>query len=196
MRDRLERQLAFITEIDRLKSVERRTSLADDSRLENSAEHSWHLAMMALVLAEHARESVNVARVVRMVLVHDLVEIDAGDTFCYDAAANVGREEREAEAAERIFGLLPEDQRDTMRALWDEFEARETVEARFANALDRMQPLLNNLATRGGSWRRHSVVKSQVVERVSPIDEGSERLWEHMSALLDQAVADGILADG
>lgn len=193
---RLERQVEFILEIDRLKSVLRATVITDRSRNENSAEHSWHLAVMALLLHEHAAEPVDLLRVIKMVLVHDLVEIDAGDTFCYDDEANQGKEDRERRAADRIFGMLPQDQRAELRALWEEFEAWETPEARFANALDRMQPMLNNLATRGHSWRHHGIVKSQVVDRNQPMAQGSPRLWRHMSALLDQAVAEGLLKSG
>lgn len=196
MPPRLEQQIEFILEIDRLKTVLRQTVLTDGSRYENSAEHSWHLAVMALLLGEHANSAVDQARVVKMVLVHDLVEIDAGDTFCYDEAANVGKLEREQRAADRLFGLLPADQAAEFRALWDEFEARETPDARFANALDRMQPMLANLATRGHSWRKHGIVKKQILERNSPMADGSDRLWERMSAALDEAVAAGLLESG
>jgi len=140
--NRLAQQLRFVVEIDRLKTVLRQTLLTDASRQENSAEHSWHLALMAALLAEHAGAEVDVTRTMKMVLVHDVVEIDAGDAFCYDAAANVGKEERERLAAERIFGLLPAEQAAELHALWVEFEAGETAEARFAVALDRLQPLL------------------------------------------------------
>lgn len=193
-RERLEQQVEFILECDRLKSVLRRTLLVDGSRHENSAEHSWHLALMALVMSDHSDEPVDILRVLELVLVHDLVEIDAGDTFCYDDAANQGREEREREAAERVFGLLPSDQGRRLLALWEEFEARETPEARFAAAIDRMQPLLANLATSGHSWRRHGVAHGQVVERTAPIGDASERLWQYLRNRLDEAVAAGILA--
>ena len=193
---RLAQQIEFILEIDRLKTVLRRTLLTDGSRNENSAEHSWHLALMALTLAEHSARPLDVTRVVKLVLIHDLVEIDAGDTFCYDAEANVGKEERERAAAERLFGLLPGDQAAQLHELWEEFERRDTPEARFANALDRMSPLLANLATDGHSWQQHGVVRSQVIERTSIIADGSSELWDYMKARLDRAVEDGILADG
>lgn len=193
---RLARQIEFILEIDRLKTVLRRTLLTDGSRHENSAEHSWHLALMALMLAEHSATQLDLARVVKLVLIHDLVEIDAGDTFCYDAEANIGKEERERAAARRIFGLLPEDQAAELHELWEEFELRETPESRFANALDRMSPLLANLATDGHSWQEHGVVRSQVIERTSIIADGSGELWDYMKERLDRAVEDGILADG
>ena len=195
MPSRLERQIAFVLEIDRLKTIVRRTLITDGSRHENSAEHSWHLALMAMTLAEHSAVPLDLARVVKLVLVHDLVEIDAGDTFCYDAEANVGKEEREQAAADRIFGLLPEDQAGELHELWEEFETRETPEARFANALDRLSPLLTNLATNGHSWREHGVVKSQVIERTSLIADGSAELWGYIRTRLDAAVAEGILEE-
>ena len=196
MTSRLERRIEFILEIDRLKTVLRRTLLTDGSRNENSAEHSWHLGLMALMLAEHSAVPLDVERVVKLVLIHDLVEIDAGDTFCYDAEANVGKEEREQAAARRLFALLPEDQAAELHSLWEEFERRDTAEARFANALDRMSPLLANLATKGHSWRQHGVVRSQVIDRTSIIADGSAELWGYIEERLDRAVAEGILADG
>ena len=173
----LRSQLAFVAEIDRLKRIIRRTPIMDGSRLENSAEHSWHLAVMAVVLAEHAEAGTDVGRVIRMVLVHDLVEIDAGDTFAYDVVANVGKEDREQRAADRIFGLLPSAQGVELRALWDEFEAGATPEARFAVALDRLQPLLANDRARGGSWMTHAVTREQVVARMRPIERSMPALW-------------------
>jgi 5'-deoxynucleotidase YfbR-like HD superfamily hydrolase len=191
--ERLWRQVEFIAEIDKLKSVERRTTLIDRSRQENSAEHSWHIALMAVLLSEHSRDGVDLLRVVKMLLVHDLVEIDAGDTFCYDAAANEDKEERERAAAERLFALPPADQGAELWALWEEFEARETAEARFATALDRMQPILQNLRSDGASWQVHGIRQHQVLERNRPIEDGSPTLWEHVSRLLDEAVERGIL---
>ena len=175
--DRLRRQLAFLVEVDRLKLVLRRVPITDGSRRENSAEHSWHLAVAALVMAEHAGAEVDIERVLRMVVVHDLVEIDAGDTFAYDSAANVGRVERELLAAERLFGVLPEAERDGLRALWEEFEAGETPSARFAIALDRLQPLLVNDRAEGGSWREHGISRAQVLARMRPIERAIPALW-------------------
>lgn len=175
--ERLRRQLAFLVEVDRLKLVLRRVPVMDASRLENSAEHSWHLAVAALVLAEHAGPEVDVNRVLRMVVVHDLVEIDAGDTFAYDAAANVGRVEREILAAERLFGILPAAERDELRALWEEFEAGTTPTARFAIALDRLLPLLVNDRANGGSWREHGVSRPQVLARMRPIEGAIPAFW-------------------
>ena len=193
--ERLERQIGFIIEIDRLKTVLRRTMIARGDRPENSAEHSWHLAMMAMVLAEHAEEKVDVARVIRLVLVHDIVEIDAGDTYAYDEVGNAGKAVREQQAAARLFGLLPADQRDDLLALWREFEARTTAEARFANALDRVMPLIHNVLTGGAQWEQHGVVLSQVQKRMAAVKDGSEPLARYVEGLLARAVADGLLPD-
>jgi putative hydrolases of HD superfamily len=191
LEDRLERQLAFIVEIDKLKRVLRQTLLADESRQENSAEHSWHLALMAGLLAEYAPAGTDVARVVRMVLVHDLVEIDAGDAFCYDPVAVMGKVEREEACADRLFGMLPPEQGAELRELWDDFEAGTTPEARFANSLDRLQPLLQNLNTRGGTWRMHGVRREQVVKRMEPIRDAMPQLWPLVESALERATAEG-----
>jgi putative hydrolase of HD superfamily len=191
--ERLEEQIGFIVEIDRLKRVTRQTVLTDRSRNENSAEHSWHLAVMALVLREYVSDELDIVKVLKMVLVHDLVEIDAGDTFCYDEVANRDRDQRERRAAARIFGLLPADQGEELRRVWEEFEERRTAEARFAAALDRMQPLLSNLETDGHSWRRHGVALSQVLARTSSIGDASSRLWDYMRGRLSEAVDEGLL---
>lgn len=193
---RLERQLAFLAEVDRLKSVLRRTTLCDGSRAENSAEHSWHLALAALTLTEHAGADVDIARVVSMVLVHDIVEIDAGDTFAYDARANLDREVREQRAAERIFGLLPPPQGAQLRALWEEFERGETPSARFAIALDRLQPLLSNHHAKGGSWKAHGVSRAQVLGRMAPIEHAAPALWPTVLAIVEQNCALGHIRVG
>jgi putative hydrolases of HD superfamily len=192
--DRLERQLAFVREIDRLKSVLRRTTLHDGSRPENSAEHSWHLATMAVVFAEYAPPGADVARAVLQCLVHDVVEIDAGDTFAYDQTGYVDKADRERVAATRLFGLLPLDQGIALRALWEEFEEHETPTARFANALDRMQPLLANLATGGGSWKAAGVTRSRVRRRMAPIELGCPTLWPWVCAAIERATAEGMIA--
>ena len=188
---RLERQLAFLVEADRLKGVLRQTTLCDGSRAENSAEHSWHLALMVAVLAEHAPAGTDAMHALRMVLVHDLVEIDAGDTFAYDASANVGKEERERRAAERIFGLLPDEQGAELRALWEEFEAQQTNEARFANAVDRLQPLLNNHHAGGGSWKVHGVSRAQVLRRMAPIERAMPGVWATVLDVVERNCALG-----
>ncbi len=161
-RKRFEQQIAFLKEIDKIKHVFRRTRLLDDSRYENDAEHAWHLAVMAITLAEHANtDRIDTSKVVMMVLIHDIVEIDAGDTLIYDKALRAEKKEKESRAAVRIFGLLPEDQRDTFKSLWEEFEARETPEAKFAAALDRLEPIIQNASTRGHAWRKHGISRSQ-----------------------------------
>ncbi|MBM3496052.1 MAG: HD domain-containing protein [Armatimonadetes bacterium] len=168
----------------------------DGSRKENDAEHSWHIALMAVVLQEHAPPALDVLRTVTMLLAHDLVEIDCGDTFCYDTAGMVGKHERESAAAERIFGMLPPDQASEMRALWDEFEARETPEARYANALDRLQPMLHNYATDGGAWREHGVTADRVLRRNRIIADGAPALWAYAREMIADAVSRGYLDPG
>jgi putative hydrolase of HD superfamily len=191
---RLEQQLRFIAEVDRLKGVLRQTTLLDGSRRENSAEHSWHIAIMAIILAEHADDhGLDLSRVVRMLLIHDIVEVDAGDTFCYDTEGMGDKLARERRAADRIFGLLPPDLETALHALWDEFEARETPEARFANALDRLQPVLHNLLTEGNAWRRHGIEREQVLERNAVIGEAAAALWEHVRPMIDEAASRGWL---
>ena len=194
--ERLDRQIAFILEIDRLKSVLRRSYLLSETRHENSAEHSWHLSVMALVLAEHANAEVNPLRVLKMLLVHDIVEIDSGDTYIYDTAGNDTKAGREHEAARRIFGLLPNDQQAELTELWQEFEARETPEAKFAAALDRLMPLLHNLHTEGRSWREHGISKEQVLRLNQHVAEGSQSLWDYAEALIKAAAVKGYLTDG
>ena len=190
---RLISQLAFIREIDRLKRILRRTSLIGGDRRENSAEHSWHLAMMALVLAEHANAPVDLLHTLKLLLVHDIVEIDAGDTFAYDVQANLDKEARERSAAERIFGLLPADQCTELSGLWEEFDARLTPEARFANALDRLMPALQNYENGGGTWHVAGVDREAVYRRLQPIEDGSQVLWEYLETLLADAVARGLI---
>ena len=193
---RLAQQLAFCVEADKVKQVFRQNPVTDGTRKENDAEHMWHLALMALLLAEYAVEPVDVGRVIGMVLVHDLVEIDAGDAFVYDAAARAEALQRELAAAERIFGLLPADQAAWVRDLWDEFEAKVTVEARFAGALDRLQPMLMNATSGGGGWVQHGITADRVLETNAVIARGSPQLWTAAQAVLAQAVADGVLRPG
>jgi len=192
--DRLQRQIRFILEIDSLKSVLRRSYLVGEDRPENSAEHSWHVAVMAVLLAEHANEPVDVARVVRMLLIHDVVEVDAGDTYVYDTAGAEAKAEREVRAADRVFGMPPEDQGRELRALWEEFEEGRTAEARFAAALDRLMPVLHNVHTEGRSWREHGITADRVIARNARMSEGSEALWEYARSLIEAAVAKGHLA--
>lgn len=184
---RLAQQLQFILEIDRLKSVLRQNVLVDGSRRENSAEHSWHLAIMALVLAEYADEPVDRLKLVKMLLAHDLVEVYAGDTYCYDPQAAVGKQEREADAARRLFGLLPEDVGGELHTIWEEFEAGESPEARFADAMDRLQPVMLNFFSKGVSWSSHGVTLEQVMRRNCVIEKGSAKLWEYARTLIEEA---------
>lgn len=189
--DRLAQQMAFIIEIDRLKTVLRRTLIADGSRYENSAEHSWHLALAAMILAEHSDEPVELLRVLQMLLIHDIVEIDAGDTFYYDDAGRQDKAEREQRAADHLFGLLPPDQRDQFHALWTEFEARETAEARFANALDRLMPLIHNTLNDGHTWRKNGISLEQVWVNTDIVERASTDMAAYMRELLLSAQADG-----
>jgi putative hydrolase of HD superfamily len=183
---RLREHLTFLIEVDKLKTILRQSPLAAADRRENDAEHSWHLALMVLVLAEYADEAIDVGHTIKLVVVHDLVEIYAGDTPIYDPAAGVDQQEREEAAADRLFGILPEDSGLRLRALWDEFEARETPEARFAKAMDRFQPLLLNWMAKGGTWRTPGVTADDVRARKASIGEGSATLWEAAIHLIDE----------
>jgi len=186
-------QIAFIKEIDKVKYIQRKTKLLNSDRNENDAEHSWHLALMTIVLAEHSDKSIDILKVVKMVLIHDIVEIDAGDTFIYDLQKNHNNADEERLAANRIFGLLPKRQADEMIAIWEEFEAGETPEAKFAKAMDRMEPLLQNTSNNGGTWKEFDVKYEKVYEKKSVIKEGSEVLWQYAEGLLEESVAKGIL---
>jgi putative hydrolase of HD superfamily len=191
---RLQQQLQFILEVDKLKTILRQSRLIANGRRENSAEHSWHLALMVMILAEHANEPADLLHTMKLVIVHDIVEIDAGDTFAYDRDGALDKREREEQAARRLFGILPADQAAELHALWHEFEEQATPEARLANAVDRLMPLMHNYFTRGGSWQQHGVTRPQVIDRVGAIDDGSHELWDFAAHLIDQAVAEGILA--
>ncbi len=193
--ERLQQQMKFILEVDKVKQIIRQTYLADGSRKENDAEHSWHLALMAVLLKEYANEEVDLAKVIPMVLLHDLVEIDAGDTYAYDQAGLATQRARETKAADRIFGMLPEDQGIKFRNLWEEFEAYETAEAKFAHVLDNCQPLLLNDASGGKSWKEHTVHKSQIYKRNEHTAEGSREIWEYMQQLIDKHIQLGHVID-
>lgn len=193
--NRLSQQIQFILEIDRLKQILRQTLLTDSSRQENSAEHSWHLAMMALILVEYAPIGTDLLRALKMLLIHDIVEIDAGDVSCYDVQGNLNKAEREQLAANRIFGLLPPDQSIDLQALWIEFERRETVTAQFATALDRLQPLLHNQQTQGHSWKVHAVKRNQVMQRMAPVEVGAPELWSHVQQVIEECIQAGYLTD-
>jgi putative hydrolase of HD superfamily len=192
---RLRQQMSFVAEAGLLKRVLRQTMLTDPARRENSAEHSWHLAVMALVLADHAPPGTDLGRVIAMLLVHDLVEIDAGDLFLYaDEAQHARQEEAERAAADRIFALLPARQASQIRALWDDFEERQTPEARFARALDRLQPMLANFQAGGGTWVSHGITADQVLPKLALIEDGSAALGDYARDLLARAADAGLLA--
>ena len=195
MDERLRKQLDFILEVDKVKNIMRQTYLADGKRKENDAEHSWHLALMAVLLKEYAPEEVNLSRVIPMVLIHDLVEIDAGDTYAYDAEGAKTKRAREVAAADRIFGMLPEDQGGYFRELWDEFEAYESDDAKFAHLLDNFQPLLLNHESNGKSWTEHHVKKSQIYKRNEKIKETSPEVWEWMKQIVEEHIALGHVID-
>lgn len=192
---RLHQQLKFLLEIDKEKSVFRQTYLSDGSRKENDAEHSWHLAMMAAVLAEYANEPIDVLHTVTMVLIHDLVEIYAGDTYAYDIEGNKNKAEREIKAADALYALLPDDQGQKFYQLWEEFEKRQTPEAKFANTLDKVQPILLTNANGGKSWKEHQVQKSWILNRNAQTAEGSEEIWKIFKKFICQNIAKGKIID-
>lgn len=190
----LDRLMDFILETDRLKSVYRQTLISDQSRRENSAEHSWHLALMAILFIDQAKDTdLDMLKVVKMLLIHDIVEIDAGDTFAYDTKGHEDKAEREQAAAQRIFGMLPPEYRDEFLSLWEEFEAHESAEARYALALDRLHPMLLNFHTTGAAWKKHGITRDRVLSRNQVIAEGSEKLWEYAQQLVNKAVELGYL---
>jgi putative hydrolases of HD superfamily len=189
----LEKQVAFIKEIDKLKYIQRKTRLFNSERHENDAEHSWHLAMMAIVLAEHSDKPVNILKVIKMVLIHDIVEIDAGDTFIYDSAKNHTNTEEELKAAERIFGILPPAQAEEFIEIWKEFEDGITDEAKFAKSMDRFEPLLQNTSNQGGTWAEFDVPFQKVYEKKKAIKNGSSTIWNYAENLLNESVESGIL---
>lgn len=186
-------QIEFIKEIDKLKYIQRRTKLINSDRNENDAEHSWHLAIMAVVLAEHANEPVDILKVVKMLLIHDLVEIDAGDTFIYDTQKDHTNTDEERLAAQRIFGMLPKDQAEELIGIWEEFEAGNSAESKFARAMDRLEPLLQNSSNQGGTWKEFDVPYSKVYNKKKVIKEGAETIWNYAENLLNENVAKGIL---
>lgn len=194
--DRLSGQISFLVEIDKLKGVLRKTFLMDKSRLENTAEHSWHVSLMAIVLQEHANNpAVDLNHVIRMLLLHDLVEIDAGDTFAYDTQGYLDKEEREQAAANRLFGLLPEDQREEWMKLWREFEDGQTYESQYAAALDRLHPVIHNYYTGGVSWKKHGIVRSQVLKRLAPVELVSDTLWNFTLDIVQRSIEQGMLLE-
>ena len=191
--DNLTKQLNFIKEIDKIKYIQRKTKLFNSNRPENDAEHSWHLAMMTIVLAEHADYPIDILKVIKMVLIHDIVEIDAGDTFIYDTQKNHTNTDNELLAAKRIFGLLPRQQADELIAIWEEFEMGVTNEAKFAKSMDRVEPLLQNVSNNGGTWKEFDVDYSKVYEKKKAIKNGSSSLWNYAKNLINESVSTGIL---
>ncbi len=191
--DNLLKQIAFIKEIDKVKYIQRKTKLFNSDRNENDAEHSWHLAIMAVVLAEHSNENIDVLKVIKMLLIHDIVEIDAGDTFIYDTQKNHSNTDEERLAANRIFGLLPKAQADELIEIWEEFEAGETKEAKFAKSMDRLEPLLQNTSNNGGTWAEFGVDYDKVYNKKKVIKEGSEVIWDYAENLINESVDKGIL---
>ncbi|MBU0927585.1 MAG: HD domain-containing protein [Spirochaetes bacterium] len=192
--DRLRKQLDFIYEVDKVKHIVRKSKVFDGSKYENDAEHSWTVCLMACLLREYANFEVDIARVLLMLLIHDIVEVDAGDTFLY-AEDRDSAPDREAAAARRIFGLLPDDQAGPFLAAWEEFEARETNEAKFASVFDRMEPVLQNYKTEGSTWKKHGITRRMVLEKNRHIENGSAELWRFFQALLEECVEKGYLED-
>lgn len=192
---RLLKDIEFIVELDKMKSILRQTSLINEDRREDDAEHSWHIAIMAMVLEEYSNEKIDICKVIKMLLTHDLVEIYAGDTFCYDKKGNEDKTEREIKAAERIFGILEEDKAKEFRALWDEFEKGETAEALFAASMDRLQPMLNNYNNNGGTWRKFNVAKNDIYKRIAPVRKTSDELWNFVENMIEDAAERGLIQE-
>lgn len=191
--EQLLQQLAFIQEIDKLKYIQRTTKLFNSDRRENDAEHSWHLAVMALVLARYANEPVDILKVLKMLLIHDIVEIDSGDVFLFDTVLTHDNAVSERKAAERIFGLLPEDQKEEFKTIWEEFEAGESAESKFAKAIDRLEPVLQNVSNEGGTWKEYKVSYEKVIAKVSSIQNGSSFIWDFTKTMIDETARKGFI---
>lgn len=195
IKDKLKRDIDFIIELDKMKSILRQNSLIDGSRKENDAEHSWHISVMAMVLHEYSNLPIDLCKVIKMLLIHDLVEIYAGDTFCYDEEGNETKEERELKAADKLFNMLDEDKGKELRSLWAEFEERKTNEAIFAAAMDRLQPLFSNYYNEGGTWKKFNVNKEAVYKRIEPIKEASDEIWKLVTNMIEDAIRKGYIAN-
>lgn len=191
--DKLLKDIEFIVELDKMKTILRQTTLIDKSKRENDAEHSWHISVMAMILSEYANEEVDVCKVIKMLLVHDLVEIYAGDTFCYDIEGNKDKKERETKAADKIFGMLDEDKGRELKKLWEEFEEMKTKEALFAASMDRLQPFLNNYFSDGGTWKKFNVSKKDIYKRIAPLKESSDILWNFTKNMIEDAYDRGYI---
>lgn len=191
--ERLIKDIEFIVELDKMKSILRQTSIIGEERREDDAQHSWHISLMAMILSEYTNEKVDLLKVIKMLLTHDLVEIFAGDTFCYDEVGNLDKREREVAAAEKIFGMLEADKGKELRALWDEFEEINTAEAKFATAMDRLQPMLNNYHNEGGTWKKFDISQADIYKRISPVKESSDQLWEFVEYMVEDAFDKGMI---
>lgn len=190
--EKLRKQIDFIVEIDKMKNIFRQTSLIDKSRRENDAEHSWHIAIMAMILSKYADKDIDECKVIKMLLVHDLIEIYAGDTFCYDEIGNLDKKERENNAADKLFSMLSEEGQE-MRELWEEFEEMETENAIFAASMDRLQPMLQNYFSDGGTWKKFNISKEQVYERISPVKKASKELWKFVEYMVEDSYEKGYI---
>ena len=193
MNDRLLKDIEFIVELDKMKSILRQTSLIEEDKREDDAQHSWHIAVMTMVLNEYANEELDDKKIIKMLLIHDIVELYAGDTFCYDEKGNKDKRERELLAADKIFGMLKEEKALEFRALWDEFEEMETPEALFAASMDRLQPMLNNYYNGGGTWKKFGVDKEAIYKRIAPVKESSDKLWEFVEHMIEDAYSRGLI---
>lgn len=191
--EKLRKQIDFIVEIDKMKNIFRQTSLIDKSRRENDAEHSWHIAIMAMILSKYADKDIDECKVIKMLLVHDLIEIYAGDTFCYDEIGNLDKKERENNAADKLFSMLSEEEGQEMRELWEEFEEMETENAIFAASMDRLQPMLQNYFSDGGTWKKFNISKEQVYERISPVKKASKELWKFVEYMVEDSYEKGYI---
>lgn len=191
--EKLKNQIKFVMVIDEMKNIFRRNLIIDGTRRENDAEHSWHLAMLAMILEEYSAEKINIERVLKIALVHDLIEVYAGDTFAYDAKGNEDKHEREVQAADKLFGMLDTVQEAEIRALWDEFEAMETAESRYANAIDRIQPLILNYMTNGHTWKEGDVHSTQIYKRMDIIRTATPELWHIVEGIISTSIEMGIL---
>ncbi len=187
------KDIEFIVELDKMKSIFRMTSVIGEDRHEDDAQHSWHISVMAMLLSEYANEKVDTCKVIKMLLTHDLVELYAGDTFCYDNIGNMDKRERELAAADKLYGMLDEDKAKELRDLWDEFEEQKTPEAIFAASMDRLQPMLSNYNNNGGTWKKHNVAKEDIYKRIEPVKKSSDELWQFVENMLEDAYKRGLI---
>ncbi|MDU5081556.1 HD domain-containing protein [uncultured Tissierella sp.] len=194
IKERLLKDIEFIVELDKMKSILRQTSLINEDRREDDAQHSWHISVMAMILGEYSNEKIDICKVIKMLLTHDLVEIFAGDTFCYDKVGNEDKKERENLAAEKIFGMLEEDKGRELRGLWDEFEDGKTSESLFAASMDRLQPMLSNYYNNGGTWKKFNVAKEDIYKRIEPVKKSSDELWSFVENMIEDAYDKGLIS--